>query len=95
VTDPFMAVPGMPGIWALGDNAAVPNAAANGEISPPTAQYALRQGKRLADNLAAVLRGQPRLGLDAGPHPATRTLVYQMPSRFVCNEDHPKVVVVS
>ncbi len=50
----------MPGIWALGDNAAVPNAAANGELSPPTAQYALRQGKRLADNLAAVIRGQPQ-----------------------------------
>jgi NADH dehydrogenase len=60
LTDAFMAVPGMPGIWALGDNAAVPNTAANGEFSPPTAQYALRQGKRLADNLAAVIRGQPQ-----------------------------------
>jgi len=60
LTDSFMRVPNMPGIWALGDNAAVPNAAANGEFSPPTAQYALRQGKRLADNLAATLRGQPQ-----------------------------------
>src|SRR5216684_4077416 len=60
LTDPFMGVQGMPGIWALGDNAAVPNAAAKGEVSPPTAQYALRQGKFLADNLAAVLRGQPQ-----------------------------------
>src|SRR5205807_2792124 len=60
LTDAFMSVPGMPGVWALGDNAAVPNAAANGEFSPPTAQYALRQGKRLADNLAAVIRGQPQ-----------------------------------
>jgi len=58
LTDQFMSVPGMPGIWALGDNAGVPNTAANGEFSPPTAQYALRQGKRLADNLAAVIRGQ-------------------------------------
>lgn len=58
VTDPYMGVPNMPGIWALGDNAAVPNAAAKGEISPPTAQYALRQGKCLGDNLAALLRGQ-------------------------------------
>src|SRR2546426_8505470 len=46
----FRSVQGMPGIWALGDNAAVPNAAAKGEVSPPTAQYALRQGKFLADN---------------------------------------------
>ncbi len=60
LTDAFMSVPGMPGVWALGDNAAVPNAAANGEFSPPTAQYALRQGRRLADNLAAVIRGQPQ-----------------------------------
>jgi NADH dehydrogenase len=60
LTDPFMSVQGMPGIWALGDNAAVPNIAAKGEFSPPTAQYALRQGKRLADNLASVLRGQPQ-----------------------------------
>ncbi len=60
LTDAFMAVQGMPGVWALGDNAAVPNAAANGEFSPPTAQYALRQGKRLANNLAAVIRGQPQ-----------------------------------
>src|SRR5713226_9564318 len=58
LTDQFMSVPGMPGIWALGDNAAVPNTAANGEFSPPTAQYALRQGKRLADNLAAMIHGQ-------------------------------------
>ena len=60
LTDSFMSVPGIPDVWALGDNAAVPNAAANGEFSPPTAQYALRQGRRLADNLAAVIRGQPQ-----------------------------------
>ena len=60
LTDPFLSVQGTPGIWALGDNAAVPNAAANGEFSPPTAQYALRQGKRLADNLATELSGQPQ-----------------------------------
>src|SRR5216684_8215079 len=40
LTDPFMAVPGMAGIWALGDNAAVPNAAEHGASSPPTAQFA-------------------------------------------------------
>ncbi len=59
LTDGYMAVRDMPGIWALGDNAAVPNATLNGEISPPTAQFALRQGKKLGDNLAAILRGQP------------------------------------
>ena len=60
LTTPLMGVQDMPGVWALGDNAAVPNAAARGEFSPPTAQFAIRQGKTLADNLAEVLRGQPQ-----------------------------------
>lgn len=59
ITDQFMSVPGMAGLWALGDCAAVPNAASKGEYSPPTAQYALRQGKKLADNISAMLAGQP------------------------------------
>jgi NADH dehydrogenase len=54
-----MSVPGVDGIWGLGDCAAVPNAASKGEYSPPTAQYALRQGKKLGDNIAAVLSGRP------------------------------------
>src|SRR5260221_10312738 len=61
LTDGYMCVPDFPGIWALGDNAAVPNASDdNNEFSPPTAQYALRQGKCLADNLAAMLKEQPQ-----------------------------------
>lgn len=60
LTNPMMGVQDMPGVWALGDNAAVPNEAANGAFSPPTAQFAIRQGRTLADNLAAVLRGQPQ-----------------------------------
>ena len=58
VVDEYMRVPEQPGLWALGDNAIVPNrAAANGEPSPPTAQYALRQGKQLGANIAAAIRG--------------------------------------
>ncbi|CAA9588280.1 MAG: NADH dehydrogenase, partial [uncultured Thermomicrobiales bacterium] len=62
VVDGAMQVPGFPGVWALGDNAIVPNGATEGgEPSPPTAQYALRQGKALAKNLSAVVRGgQPK-----------------------------------
>lgn len=62
VVDEFMRVPNHPGVWALGDNAIVPNRASeSGEPSPPTAQYALRQGKALAHNVAASMRGgQPR-----------------------------------
>jgi NADH dehydrogenase len=58
VVDEFMQVAGHPGVWALGDNALVPNrAAGDGAPSPPTAQYALRQGKALAQNIAAEIRG--------------------------------------
>jgi NADH dehydrogenase len=52
-----MRVAGMPHIWALGDVAAVPDPARPGHPCPPTAQHAIRQGKRLAGSLARVLRG--------------------------------------
>jgi NADH dehydrogenase len=42
-----MSVPNAPGLWALGDCAAVPNAR-DGGISPPTAQFAERQARQLA-----------------------------------------------
>jgi NADH dehydrogenase len=51
-----MSVPGMPGIWAIGDCALVRNAA-TGELSPPTAQHAVAQARHLADNLLRHLRG--------------------------------------
>lgn len=58
VTDEHLRVPDRPGLWALGDNALVPNrASATADPSPPTAQFAQRQGKMLAANLAATLRG--------------------------------------
>jgi NADH dehydrogenase len=59
VVDEFMQAAGQPGVWALGDNAIVPNHASDsGDPSPPTAQYAIRQGKTLAHNIAASIRGQ-------------------------------------
>ncbi|MFC9343212.1 NAD(P)/FAD-dependent oxidoreductase [Streptomyces sp. NPDC057020] len=55
-----MNVPGLDGVWALGDAAAVPDLAKGeeGAICPPTAQHAMRQGKALADNLVSTLRGE-------------------------------------
>lgn len=46
--------------WAAGDNAAVPDLARGvaGARTVPNAQHAVRQGKLLAKNLAAVLRGE-------------------------------------
>ena len=51
VVDGTLAVTGRPHIWALGDCAAVPNAATPGRVDPPTCQHALRQARRVAGNL--------------------------------------------
>lgn len=45
-------------VWAAGDCARVPDPH-TGQPYPPTAQHALRQGRALADNIAAVLRNKP------------------------------------
>jgi NADH dehydrogenase len=44
-------------VWAIGDCAAVPDAARPGHSAPPTAQHAIRQGRLVAHNVAATLRG--------------------------------------
>jgi NADH dehydrogenase len=60
VVSPEMTVPGEDGVFALGDSAAVPDLAkGDGAVCPPTAQHAMRQGKRIAENLIATLRGRP------------------------------------
>jgi NADH dehydrogenase len=52
-----MSVPAVTGVWAIGDCAAVPNAH-DGSVSPPTAQFAERQAKQLAANIARKVRGE-------------------------------------
>jgi NADH dehydrogenase len=52
----FLEVPEWPGVWALGDCALVPDRQ-SGKFCPPTAQHALREGKVLAENLMATIRG--------------------------------------
>ena len=54
--DDHLRVEGLANVWALGDCAAVPNAATPGEYDPATCQHALRQARRLAANL----QGRPR-----------------------------------
>jgi NADH:quinone reductase (non-electrogenic) len=58
VTDPDMRVKGATNVWAVGDCALIPNAYDN-RPSPPTAQFAVRQSKQLAANLARAFDGQP------------------------------------
>lgn len=52
--DPTLAVEGHPGVWALGDCAAVPNTATPDVCDPPTCQHALRQARTLARNLGRL-----------------------------------------
>jgi NADH dehydrogenase len=56
IVNEYLEVPEWDGVWALGDCACVPDPA-TGKPYPPTAQHAIRQGKVLADNLTAALRG--------------------------------------
>ena len=56
LVDEVLRVEGHENIWALGDNARVPNLATPDHPDPPTSQHALRQARRLAKNLA----GEPR-----------------------------------
>ncbi len=56
--DELMRVKGHDNVWALGDVAAIPDPARPGEPCPPTAQHAIRQGKLIANNVAAAL-GDP------------------------------------
>ncbi|MFI9803466.1 NAD(P)/FAD-dependent oxidoreductase [Streptomyces sp. NPDC052301] len=54
-----MCLPGHDGVFALGDSAAVPDLAkGDGAVCPPTAQHAMRQGRHVAENVIATLRGQ-------------------------------------
>jgi len=54
----FLAVTGVPGLWAAGDCAAVP--VSNTEkFHPPTAQHGLREGLVAAKNIEAMVLGRP------------------------------------
>jgi NADH dehydrogenase len=59
VVNEYLEVPEWPGVWALGDCARVPDPG-TGKPYPPTAQHAIRQGKVLAQNIEAAVRGGTR-----------------------------------
>ena len=56
--DPTLRLVGQSAVWALGDCAAVPHPA-TGQPAPPTAQFALREGRTVARNIVAAIRGRP------------------------------------
>ena len=59
VVDSALGLPGQPGLWALGDCAAVVDTN-TGKTCPPTAQFALREADVLARNIRAQLQGRPK-----------------------------------
>jgi NADH dehydrogenase len=56
--DATTAVEGRPGVWALGDSAAVPDPARPGMACPPTSQHAMRQARITAHNIVAAIQGR-------------------------------------
>jgi len=61
VCDATLAVRGLDGVWSAGDCAAVPDLSKKEDpnaLTGPSAQHAVRQAKRLADNVLRSLRGQ-------------------------------------
>src|SRR5437016_8192129 len=54
----LLGVPGVTGLWAAGDCAAVPDSK-TGRFHPPTAQHGLREGLVVAKNIEAAILGRP------------------------------------
>lgn len=59
VANEYLELPGWPGVWALGDCASVLDSK-TGHPFPPTAQHAVRQGRTVARNVTAAIRGGPK-----------------------------------
>jgi NADH dehydrogenase len=57
IVDSRLAVPGYPGLWAVGDCASITDA--TGKPCPPTAQFALREARQAAYNIHATVMGRP------------------------------------
>jgi NADH:quinone reductase (non-electrogenic) len=59
--DRTLRVEGQTSAWALGDCAAVPDPKSkqDGQYVPPTAQFALREGRTVARNIVAAMEGLP------------------------------------
>lgn len=54
----FLQIRGWRNVWAVGDCAFVPDLKNPGQAHPPTAQHAIREGKLVAQNIAATISGR-------------------------------------
>jgi NADH:ubiquinone reductase (H+-translocating) len=56
VVDERLRVPDRPGVWAIGDSAAISQR--DGKLAPPTAQAAVQEGRVAARNVLAAIDGE-------------------------------------
>lgn len=59
IANEYLELPDWPGVWALGDCASILDTS-TGRPYPPTAQHAVRQGRIVAKNITAAIRGGPK-----------------------------------
>jgi NADH dehydrogenase len=59
VVNDKMQLEEFPGVWAVGDCAHIPDPYNPGKAYPATAQHAMREGKRVAKNIEAVVLNKP------------------------------------
>ncbi len=58
VTNRLLQADGYDNVWAIGDAACIPLDDDGGEYAPPTAQFAVREARQLAKNVAASIAGR-------------------------------------
>jgi NADH dehydrogenase len=83
VVDDRLRVPGRPGVWAIGDSAAISQG--DGKLAPPTAQAAVQEGRVAARNVLATIDGREDDGLEKFQYRPLGQLV-ELGSRFAVNE---------
>ena len=82
IVDERLRVPGHPGIWAIGDSAAIPQK--DRRLAPPTAQAAVQEGRVAARNVLAAIDGKED-GLEEFEYRPLGQLV-ELGSRFAVND---------
>jgi NADH:ubiquinone reductase (H+-translocating) len=82
VVDERLRVPGRPGVWAIGDSAAIPQG--DGKLAPPQAQAAVQEGRAAARNVLAAIDGREDR-LEEFEYRPLGQLV-ELGSRFAVNE---------
>jgi NADH dehydrogenase len=82
IVDERLRVPGRPGVWAIGDSAAIPQG--DGKLAPPQAQAAVQEGRAAARNVLAAIDGREDRLEDFEYRPLG--LLVELGSRFAVNE---------